>query len=587
MSKYSRSLLALALISIPASASEPLFQVEKFDYHFSTYQFPLSVSLTGTLLPVDYFSSGFNGDEYYEQRIYGFEGYGDPGVAGAESSYRLNVSPQFGVSLELYTSYSIRDFPETIPPAAVSSGVTAELSVLVLEPAVNGLAQVSNGLELLYASVGPFSLSHSFSTGALVGPQSSNFDGSLADIGNYQIISGEDSLIDGGTIGDFANDIVLSPGRYRIALGTTGAGANIAGGFANAGGQVAGERDTAASVHDGATGVSTLLWHSSDTWRNNQVPNGVGAVATISGTGTIGIPLNLDTDSGITLGLLAITRTGHTNVDGPIVLDGGGSGQSRIFVARAVASLQGVVTASSDLVVDIADGAELTIDTLTGVGGSVTYIGPGDFSVSKASIGDLHLVAGTMHLNDPVLVSRFASIEVDEGGSLDTGGASFVVDADGILASTLEDMITLLLSGRVLPSEVDIRDASGLPRTLAIYRAGDLGISDFRGIIVDEDAVIAEYAIFGDANVDGMVDALDYSVIDLAIGNVGVIGTAGGDLNLDGYVDALDYEQVDSNIGNALPIGGQLSPVTVVPEPSTTAVVLGITTGVLNRRRRS
>jgi hypothetical protein len=91
--------------------------------------------------------------------------------------------------------------------------------------------------------------------------------------------------------------------------------------------------------------------------------------------------------------------------------------------------------------------------------------------------------------------------------------------------------------------------------------------------------VVAKFTFVGDSNLDGVVDALDYQRVDLAIGNTGVFGTAQGDLNYDGNVDALDYQQVDLNIGNGpgnRPTNSQQSSGT----PADNLAILGPVTGI-------
>ena len=87
--------------------------------------------------------------------------------------------------------------------------------------------------------------------------------------------------------------------------------------------------------------------------------------------------------------------------------------------------------------------------------------------------------------------------------------------------------------------------------------------------------VVFKFTYVGDSNLDGVVDALDYQRIDLAVGNTGVFGTAQGALNYDGNVDALDYQQIDLNIGNR-PTNSQQPSGT----PSDNLAILGPVTGI-------
>ena len=162
-------------------------------------------------------------------------------------------------------------------------------------------------------------------------------------------------------------------------------------------------------------------------------------------------------------------------------------------------------------------------------------------------------------------------------GQIATTDNDLVIDYKNV--SPISSLMAYMLAGTLVPAS----DFAGLPTTLAIAEAADLGITTFRGIALDDTTVIAKYTYVGDANLDGQVDALDYERIDLAIGNTGVFGTAQGDLNYDGNVDALDYEQVDLNIGNG--VGSPLATV-FIPEPSLHISAATISTVACIRRRR-
>jgi hypothetical protein len=105
---------------------------------------------------------------------------------------------------------------------------------------------------------------------------------------------------------------------------------------------------------------------------------------------------------------------------------------------------------------------------------------------------------------------------------------------------------------------------------------GDAQTGPFNGLILGDsanqdlfDQIIVKYTWLGDYNIDGVVDGLDYSVVDSNIDTVvssgGIAGWLFGDGNLDGVVDATDYGLIDANYGK----GGPLSPgtITAVPEP--------------------
>jgi len=77
----------------------------------------------------------------------------------------------------------------------------------------------------------------------------------------------------------------------------------------------------------------------------------------------------------------------------------------------------------------------------------------------------------------------------------------------------------------------------------------------------------------GDLNLDGLVDASDYGVIDNYFTFPGTTGYANGDFNYDGIIDGGDYGIIDNTFalqGAPFPTGGVagLGGVAAVPEPT-------------------
>jgi hypothetical protein len=149
---------------------------------------------------------------------------------------------------------------------------------------------------------------------------------------------------------------------------------------------------------------------------------------------------------------------------------------------------------------------------------------------------------------------------IDPAAQLRSGDRDLIIDHGAV--SQAAQVIGHVVAGRIEPDG----DVGGLPTTLAVSVATDLGLSEFAGVAVDESATLLKYTYVGDANLDGQVDALDYERVDLAIGDSNVLGVAAGDLNYDTLVNALDYELIDLNIGNGVGNGLATGAVVSVPE---------------------
>ena len=119
---------------------------------------------------------------------------------------------------------------------------------------------------------------------------------------------------------------------------------------------------------------------------------------------------------------------------------------------------------------------------------------------------------------------------------------------------------------------------------------GHVLTATFGGQSATVNSVLAAYALYGDTNLDGVVNAADYTRLD-----VGAVlhqtGWAAGDFNYDGVVDGSDYALADNafNRQAAVAVAAVARPtsaVAAVPEPTTclaAAVAAGLT---LTPRRR-
>jgi autotransporter-associated beta strand protein len=96
--------------------------------------------------------------------------------------------------------------------------------------------------------------------------------------------------------------------------------------------------------------------------------------------------------------------------------------------------------------------------------------------------------------------------------------------------------------------------------------------------------VIVGYTYYGDANLDGAVNTLDFTALAANFNSISGIWEQ-GDFNYDGKVNGLDFNAIASNFGKTPPA---LSPAvgTLVPEPGS-AVLLGLLSGcqVIRQRR--
>ena len=98
-----------------------------------------------------------------------------------------------------------------------------------------------------------------------------------------------------------------------------------------------------------------------------------------------------------------------------------------------------------------------------------------------------------------------------------------------------------------------------------------------------------KYTYYGDANLDGVVDTVDFNYLASSFGGGGV--WAGGDFDYSGVVDSLDFSKLAANFGKASPIpgaalGGAAGAGALVPEPASVGLIGFGAAALLSARRR-
>ncbi len=119
-------------------------------------------------------------------------------------------------------------------------------------------------------------------------------------------------------------------------------------------------------------------------------------------------------------------------------------------------------------------------------------------------------------------------------------------------------------------------------------------LSTFDGVSVVDSDVLIKYTYFGDANLDGVVNGDDYTLIDNGFNN-NLTGWNNGDFNYDGIVNGDDYTLIDNAFNTQGPslaaVGSAVianpSSLVAVPEPASLAAIGIGALGMLMRRRRN
>jgi hypothetical protein len=150
---------------------------------------------------------------------------------------------------------------------------------------------------------------------------------------------------------------------------------------------------------------------------------------------------------------------------------------------------------------------------------------------------------GILDLSGNDLVVRGGSLsairnEIASGFDLAAGGDW---SGAGIVSSAAADDGTHLTTLGVIQNSIN---------GTAIYST-DNTLGGFDGVNTVATDVLVKYTFFGDANLNGVVDGSDYSLIDAGYASLGTLtGWSAGDFNYDGVIDGTDYTLIDNTFNS-------------------------------------
>jgi hypothetical protein len=353
-------------------------------------------------------------------------------------------------------------------------------------------------------------------------------------------------------------------------------------------------------------------WTGINNW-DPSVPNAAGVEAAFAGA--ITAPRTVTVNNTITVGGLFFDSAQAYTIAGasPLTLDVA-SGDAQINVASGSHTISAPITLADNAVITVTPAASnLTLTgTLGASGRNLTKAGAGTLTVPNVRAAGLTIGGGTVAVaasgtNAGVSVVNTLSIAGDATptAKLDLANNAAIVDYTGTSpAATVRQQI---LSGRggsglgktwngqgitsSTAATVNVTEAESRSVGYAENSALPLGAyTNFRGQAVDGTSVLTTFTRTGDANLDGVVNDDDVTIVGASYApGVAQASWALGDFDYNGFVDDDDVTLLGAFYDPSAPplaapaAGG--AGVAAVPEPST-FVLLSIAAAALLWRRR-
>jgi len=197
---------------------------------------------------------------------------------------------------------------------------------------------------------------------------------------------------------------------------------------------------------------------------------------------------------------------------------------------------------------------------LTVNGGTATIVantGTGFRKVSFSSVAvgagaSLVLAANTTHANRSVLFVPQSGLSINATGKIDVNDNDVVLKGGGTINAAQNLLITGFAGGLWNGNGITSSKAATSGSTALGFATGNElfgGAGTFDGQAVAGADVIIKYTYYGDADMNGQVNADDYSLADIGNGTVGTSEWLIGDMNYDKRTDPDDYSLLDIFVG--------------------------------------
>jgi hypothetical protein len=356
-------------------------------------------------------------------------------------------------------------------------------------------------------------------------------------------------------------------------------------------------------------------WNTAGNWLGGAIPNGVGAEADL--LSTITAAHTLSSGVAVTLGSLYLNNANSYTIGGSGSLTMQvSSGSALVEVLSGSHTINLPMTIASNTTISVASGASLSITAPLAVNSGLSLTPSGSGPVNYQSSITLQSAASITFANSfhstGLSLTNSSSAKVLANGT----GANYLVQFDllsfggskgaweGKLDLSNNDMIVHNAAGSLADITSQIAEgygtgtwngAGGIISSAAVGSgntslgvelndngSGGTLLSMFDGQTVTNTDVLVKYTYVGDADLDGVINGSDYTLIDNGFNSQSsadpLSGWRNGDFNYDGVINGDDYLLIDNAFNTqtgALAVG--VSPdeqIAVLPEPAATGSVI-------------
>ncbi|HEX3356818.1 MAG TPA: endo-1,4-beta-xylanase [Tepidisphaeraceae bacterium] len=351
--------------------------------------------------------------------------------------------------------------------------------------------------------------------------------------------------------------------------------------------------------------TNTGVWGTAGNWTTGGVANTAGQTAyfgpavgaktiTVDGAKTVGM-IALDGNTGsYTIGGSTITLQGFNSTGGHL---------AAIYVASGSHEIDAPLSLADNTTVTVAPAAStLTVTNLQPTIASFSKAGAGSLAVNNIQAGALNINAGTLKIipnGTNSSTSNVASLSI--AGSTDLWSAKLDLTNNSMViaytgASPLAAIQNQIKNGYangawagmgITSSSAAIvaGDTNNPVKTgLGFGEASALGLNSFAGQSITGQAIVMRYTLFGDANLDGVVNLLDLNALATNFGTESG-SWIGGDFDYSGEVNIADFNALALNFGDVLPAPAPALG-TLVPEPASFGFIIAVAAPFVVRKRR-